>query len=214
LPISSQVVFGGTFDPIHRGHLEVIRGLRSELGLPVLVVPNGTPPHRHRPVASGAERLHMVQLALSELADSLVQVSDIEVRRPGPSYTADTLAELSAGDPERHLLLALGADAARSLPDWERPGRIAELARLVVFDRLGIDNRGPDVLAELRRLGWELAGAQAIQLTAPEVDASEIRWRLRHGDRCPEWLPDVVGDEIATRGLYGWHPRAKQSVMG
>ena len=156
----------------------------------------------------------MVRLALAELADPMVEASDVEVRRSGPSYTADTLAELSAGDPQRDLLLALGADAARSLPDWDRPGLITELARLVVFDRLGIENRGPDVLDQLRRLGWELAGARAIQLTAPELDASEIRWRLRHGDRCPEWLPDAVGEEIATTGLYGWHPRAQQSVMG
>lgn len=199
---------------MHRGHLEVIRGLRRELSLPVLVVPNGTPPHRSRPLANGQERLRMVQLALVELDDPLVAVSAVEVNRPGPSYTADTLAELAAADPGRDLLLALGADAARGLPEWERSSLIPELARLVVFDRLGIENRGPDVLAQLRRLGWNLPGALALHIAAPEVDASEIRWRLRQGDSCPEWLPAAVGIEIADRGLYGWHPRTKQSVMG
>ncbi len=199
---------------MHRGHLEVIRGLRRELDLPVLVVPNGEPPHRVLPVASGPERLLMVQLALAELDDPLVEASEVELNRLGPSYTADTLAELAAADPERELLLALGSDAARGLPDWERPGSVLGLARLVVFDRLGIENRGSDVLAQLRRLGWRLPGALAIHVAAPEVDASEIRWRLRQGDSCPEWLPAAVSDEIAGRGLYGWHPRTQQSVMG
>ncbi|MHB1526025.1 MAG: nicotinate (nicotinamide) nucleotide adenylyltransferase [Candidatus Dormibacteria bacterium] len=210
----SGVVFGGTFDPVHRGHLEVIRGLRRELGLPVLVVPNGNPPHRLPPLASGPERLLMVQLALAELEDPLVETSEVELNRPGLSYTADTLAELAAADPERELLLALGSDAARGLPDWERPGLVLGRARLVVFDRLGTENRGSDVLTQLRRLGWPLPGAMAIHVAAPEVDSSEIRWRLRQGDSCPEWLPAVVSDEIAERGLYGWHPRTQRSVMG
>ena len=115
-----RVVFGGTFDPPHLGHMAVISGLRQKLGVPVLVVPNGRPPHREAPGASAQARLRLLRLAVAELGDPLVSVSDVEVRRGGPSYTADTLEQLQAEAPAAGLLIALGSDAAATLPEWER----------------------------------------------------------------------------------------------
>ncbi|MHB8554422.1 MAG: nicotinate-nicotinamide nucleotide adenylyltransferase [Candidatus Dormibacteria bacterium] len=204
----SGVVFGGTFDPVHRGHLEVIRGLRRELGLPVLVVPNGNPPHRLPPLASGPERLLMVQLALAELEDPLVETSEVELNRPGLSYTADTLAELAAADPERELLLALGSDAARGLPDWERPGLVLGRARLVVFDRLGTENRGSDVLTQLRRLGWPLPGAMSPRRRWTPVRSDGVCAKataVRSG--CRRWSVTRSPSVVSTAGTPGLSDR-------
>jgi nicotinate-nucleotide adenylyltransferase len=201
-----RVIFGGTFDPPHLGHLAVIAGLRKRLGLPVVVVPNGLPPHREAPGASGQDRLRLLRLAVAELHDPLVSVSDVEVRRPGPSYTADTLEELQAQAPEGRLVLALGSDAAASLPSWERAEVISQLARLVVFDRSGAPDRATSVIADLRQAGYLFPGALAVGVLAPELEASEIRDRLAAGADCSEQLAPAVEKEILRAGLYRYLP--------
>jgi nicotinate-nucleotide adenylyltransferase len=209
-----EVIFGGTFDPPHLGHMAVIQGLRSELQIPLIVIPNGNPPHRSRPTASPFDRLRMLQLSVEELGDPMVSVSDLEVTRPGPSYSADTIAELAALDPSRELLLALGADAASRLSSWERPELILESVRLVLFDRLGTSDKGEEVIANLGRLGWRVEGARVLEISAPEVEASEVRRRLSQGDPCPEWLSPAVALDIAARGLYGWPKGRSEAGMG
>lgn len=200
------VIFGGTFDPPHLGHMAVISGLRERLSLPVVAIPNGQPPHREPPVASPEERLHLVRLAVAALGDPLVTVSDVEVRRGGPSYTADTLEELHREVHGVRLLLALGSDAAASLPDWERAQVIAQLARLVVFDRSGTAERATSVIAELREAGYLLPDALAIGVMAPELEASDIRDRLAEGADCSAQLAPPVWREIRRVGLYGAAP--------
>ncbi|HVD04330.1 MAG TPA: nicotinate (nicotinamide) nucleotide adenylyltransferase [Candidatus Dormibacteraeota bacterium] len=197
------VVFGGTFDPPHKGHMAVVSGLRDELDVPVLVVPNGAPPHRGGPVAPAACRLEMLELAVFELGDPQVSVSDMEVRREGPSFTADTLQELVQQNPGTRLLLALGSDAAESLPSWERPEQVLLLATLIVFDRLGADRRAIAVLAALEGAGFRVGGARALELDAPEIEASEIRGRLAAGENCTPYLSAPVLELILSRGLYG-----------
>ena len=196
------VVFGGTFDPPHLGHQEVIVGLRSNLRLPLLVVPNGHPAHRRTPSASPEDRLRMTQLMVQGVGDPLVSVSDLEVRRPGPSYTADTLARLAADEPERPLLLALGSDAARGLWRWHRPDRVAALARLVVFDRPGARIGAQAAVEELRGHGWLGPGPEQVSLAAPEVESSRVRARLRRGEKADGLLADPVLRYIRERGLY------------
>jgi nicotinate-nucleotide adenylyltransferase len=208
------VIFGGTFDPPHLGHTAVISGLRRALGLPVLVIPNGRPPHRPEPGADAPCRLHLVRLAVAELDDPMVMVSDLEVRRPGPSFTVDTLAELKAEDQERGILLALGSDAALSLPQWERADLVVSLAQLVVFDRLGAEQRANRVIEELRRSGLPVEGAEAVEIEAPEIEASEIRPLLEIGDSCPGQLSPAVLAEIRSAGLYGAHVGGSRSPHG
>ncbi len=197
------VVFGGTFDPPHLGHTAVISGLRRALLMPVLVIPNGRPPHRAEPGADASHRLQLVRLAVAELEDPQVTVSDLEVSRPGLSYTADTLADLRAEDEGRGLMLALGSDAALSLPQWERADLVVSLAQLVVFDRLGAEQRAGRVIDELRRSGLQMEGAEAVEIEAPEIEASEIRQRLAAGDPCSGQLSPGVLAEIRSAGLYG-----------
>ncbi len=196
------VVFGGTFDPPHLGHQQVIVGLRSTLRLPLMVIPNGHPVHRRTPGASPEDRLRMAQLMVQEVGDPLVSVSDVEVGRPGPSYTSDTLARLLDGDPERTLLLAVGSDAARSLWRWHRPDLVAELARLVVFDRPGARIGAGAAVEELKGHGWLGREPELVSLTAPEVEASRVRARLRRGEVAEGLLAAPVLRYIRERGLY------------
>ncbi len=209
-----RVVFGGTFDPPHLGHMAVISGLRQKLGVPVLVVPNGRPPHREAPGASAQARLRLLRLAVAELGDPLVSVSDVEVRRGGPSYTADTLEQLQAEAPAAGLLIALGSDAAATLPEWERVDVVLRLARLVVFDRSGVEQRAAGVISDLRLAGYPLLDALAVEVMAPELEASEIRERLVAGSDCSEQLARAVWSEIRREGLYRHGPGAVETDSG
>ncbi|MGA9776153.1 MAG: nicotinate (nicotinamide) nucleotide adenylyltransferase [Candidatus Dormiibacterota bacterium] len=196
------VVFGGTFDPPHLGHLAVIRGLRAGLGRPVLVVPNGRPAHRRAPTASPADRLRMATILVEGLGDPEVSVSDLEVTRSGPSYTADTLEQLRAADPGRPLILALGADAARGLPRWHRPERVQELAQLLVFDRPGARIGAGEVVAGLLPSRPTGKGPLVLALSAPRIEARHIRAELRRGADCEGLLPGPVLTYIRQRHLY------------
>lgn len=198
----TRVVFGGTFDPPHLGHEAVIRGLRAELALQVLVVPNGRPAHRRRPQASAEDRLRMLGLLVRELQDPGVEVCDFEVSRPGPSYTADTLALLRDAHKGDDFLLALGTDAALGLPRWHRPELVLGLARLLIFDRPGEEVLANQALDRLRSLGWRLDGAQALTIQSRPLDASRVRSRLRHGLPCSAYLPPAVLEYIRAHHLY------------
>ena len=129
-------VYGGTFNPIHRGHLTAARAAADALGLEkVLLIPDNLPPHKALPAgsATGEDRLAMCRLTAGEVPG--MEVLDLELRRSGPSYTSDTLAELHAQYPDDELWLLVGSDMFLSLQEWHEPERILSLAGIAAFHR-------------------------------------------------------------------------------
>ena len=198
----NTILFGGTFDPPHLGHLSVIRGLRRQTGLPILVVPTGAPGHRPPPQASPSERAEMVELAIRALDDPLVTVSRHEAEQSQLCFTVDTVEWLRSRQPELSVVLALGSDVAATLLSWKQVSRLLAQVRLLVFERPGAGEPGESTLAELRRRQLPLAGAEVISISAPVVDATSIREKLAKRESCAELLPPGVEEYIRSHCLY------------
>ncbi|MCH7788824.1 MAG: nicotinate (nicotinamide) nucleotide adenylyltransferase [Acidobacteria bacterium] len=187
-------LFGGTFDPPHVGHLAAARAAVEGFDLEaVRFVVAGDPWQKTRfeAVTEARHRQEMTQLAIEGVPD--FQVDDLEVRRRGPSYTADTLEELASQEPEVDWYLVIGSDSAAGLDTWERREIVAELATIVVVARPGSEQA---VVQE----GWELR-----TVTSPLVDlsSSQLRNQIKLG-RSVRWLvPDPVIAYVAEVGLYG-----------
>jgi nicotinate-nucleotide adenylyltransferase len=186
-------ILGGTFDPIHNGHVELAREVRAALGLAaVRLIPAGDPPHRAAPVATAAHRIEMVELAIEGIAG--LEIDAREIDRPGRSYTVETLESLRAEAPERPLALIVGADAFIGLPTWHRWRDLFALAHIVVVARPGvaIDDAMPAAVAEewMRRrtddpgaLAKSPAGHIFVQAITPHpISASSIRTALVDGN--------------------------------
>ena len=205
-------IFGGTFDPIHYGHLrtafEMLQALRFA---EVRFIPCGDPPHRGETFASARDRLGMVRAAVGEQAGFVVD--DREVKRDGPSYTIDTLNALREEFPDRSLGLILGMDAFLGLPRWHRWSEILGVAHIVVAHRPGW--RAPDIgpLGQLINEHGTLrvddlhASTQGCihihAVTQLEISSTEIRELIDAG-RDPRFLmPDAVRDVIAASECYG-----------
>ena len=189
-------VLGGTFDPVHRGHLALARAARDELALDgVLFVPAGQPWRKAgRIVAAAEDRLAMLRLALE--GEAAFRVETLELDRPGPSYTADTLEALRAVRPEDELYCIAGEDALADLPNWVRPERILELATLAVARREDAAAAAAERLPGLpERLVW-------LKMPPVAVSATEIRDRVRRGLPVAELVPPAVAAYIRERGLY------------
>jgi nicotinate-nucleotide adenylyltransferase len=186
-------VFGGTFDPPHVGHLVAAVNVRHELSLDrVLLVVAHDPWQKSgaREVSPAADRLALVEAAVGDVEG--IEASDVELRRGGVSYTADTLAELRGEDPSRELFLVLGSDAAVGLPTWERVDEVRAVATVVVVARPGAASAPP-----LPAFDW-------VQVVTPrlEVSSTDLRERVRDGRPLDYLLPPAVIDCIAARGLY------------
>ena len=186
-------VLGGTFDPIHIGHLVAGVNVRHELALDVVlfVVAHNPWQKADRDVTQPSDRLSMVEAAVAGV-DGL-EASSIEIDRGGVSYSADTLAALHATHPGDELFLILGTDAAAGLPTWERVDEVRRLATLVVVRRPGSEELMPPD-------GWRYA-----QVEAPRLEVSSTDLRARFSDGRPlDWLvPDAVVRLARDRGLYG-----------
>ncbi|MCZ6499476.1 MAG: nicotinate-nucleotide adenylyltransferase [Gammaproteobacteria bacterium] len=204
-------IFGGTFDPIHYGHLrtafELVEALRlTELRFMLC----GVPPHREAPVASAEDRLAMVRAA-TEAQHGFV-VDDREIQREGPSYSVDTLSELRAEFPDRSLCLIVGMDVFLSLPKWYQWREILHLAHVVVAHRPGWRAPGLGPLGELladrgtARVGElhdSLAGSIFIHaVTQLEISSSGIRTLVAGGADPRFLMPDAVRQLIADTGCY------------
>jgi len=208
-------LLGGTFDPIHRGHLAAARAAQVALALDrVRFIPAARPAHRaDPPLAPNAHRLEMVRRAVEEVPGW--EVSDVELRRPGPSYTIDTLREMhEEGFRPTQIFFITGADAFAEIATWHRYPEVLDAAQFVVVSRPGTS------LASLRRrvpaLGERLiepAGAgrpagtatpRVILVTAdtPDVSSTEVRRRASRGEALDDLVPPAVAAYIAQEGLY------------
>lgn len=204
-------VFGGTFDPIHYGHLRTAFELWQELHLTeVRFMPTGSPPHRDQPFASPELRLKMVQAAVA--AEPAFVVDDREVRRSGLSYSVDTLTELRAEFPDRSLCLLLGMDAFLGLPNWHRWRELLSLTHIVVAHRPGwkAPTSGPlgEVMVDhgtgsVRDLHDRPAGRIYIHaVTQLEISSTELRQIIETG-RDPRYLvPESVREIIRETRSY------------
>jgi nicotinate-nucleotide adenylyltransferase len=214
--LSPLAILGGTFDPVHFGHLGLASEVRDALALDgVRLVPSADPPHRHPPRASAADRVAMLRLAVADAPGLTVDTR--EITRGGKSYTVDTLADLRAEMPARPLVLLVGADAFHGFPGWHRWRTLFDLAHIVVVPRPGVGlERGlsPELLAawQQRRvddpqlLRERPAGTIYVQpVTAQPISSSFIRSRLAAGAPSVEiagLLPASVLAYIESHRLY------------
>ncbi|MEO6796156.1 MAG: nicotinate-nucleotide adenylyltransferase [Candidatus Dormibacter sp.] len=191
-------ILGGTFDPVHRGHLSAATQLKSRAGLDeVWLMPNAQPPHRARPpLAPAADRLRMVQLAVAALEG--ISASSLEVERGGVSYTIDTVRQLRHNEPLRAFTLLLGSDAALQIRTWHACETLLDEASFTIFSR-------PDVsmeAGELERLGFPPRRTQLVTLRTPPISARMVRERLAQGRPVDAFLVPAVATYIHERGLY------------
>jgi nicotinate-nucleotide adenylyltransferase len=216
--VPRTAVFGGSFNPIHFGHLLLADDLLEILSLDrVLFVPAKHPPHKDPSrLAAPQERLAMVRLATE--GHRGFEVSDMELARPGPSFTVDTLAALAR--PDETLFLVVGSETFLDLLSWRAPRRVAQLARLVIVPRVGspFDTESEIAQKVLREIGVEggfttvedgrvpARGVIVSRAASMPISASELRRRVREGRSLAFRLPPAVADYIRARGLYRESP--------
>ena len=200
-------VFGGSFDPVHIGHLVAAECCREQARLDrVLFVPAAIPPHKQsRELAGAAHRVEMLALATGGNPGFAVWTGEID--RGGVSYTVDSLERLTRLHPGDDLILLLGPDALTEFPTWREPGRIAALARLVAMEREGLDAIAASIArAELERIlgadGWRRLVQERVRLPAIGVRASDLRGELAAGRSIRYRTPRSVEAYIAAHGLY------------
>lgn len=210
-PGEPMALFGGTFDPVHYGHLRCADEVRRKLGLNNLyLLPAGTPPHRDTPSATVEQRLEMLQLARLEFPKLLID--DRETRRSGPSYMVDTLTEMRSSLENRPLLLSIGQDAANLLHTWFQWERLFELAHIVILTRPGTPSKYPPELANQVQLRsgsdmQELIKTEAgkvlhLEVESIDVSATGIKRILRSGGSPESMLPAAVLEYINKNRLY------------
>lgn len=204
-PNIETLIFGGTFDPIHHGHLIVARHVAEALSINrVLLVPAAANPLKGHAIATGPQRLEMARLATA--GDALFEVSDVEVTRQPPSYTIDTIQTLQRQGIERPGLL-IGADSIDELPQWHRVGELLQAVQLVVVPRPPRDPQA--VRQQLQALARQLPSTPqtppaATVIAGPmvEISATNIRKRAQNGRPIRYLVPESVAEFIKSNELY------------
>jgi nicotinate-nucleotide adenylyltransferase len=195
--MDSTLCFGGSFNPIHNGHLTCARTVAGKLNLrKVLLIPSGCPPHKPEAaeLADAIDRLGMCRIVAHE--DPLFRVTDLEIRRPGPSYTLDTVQQLrDSGLKDIHWLI--GADMLNFLPKWHRPLELLAEVNFVVIARPGFTFDWDALPAEFQVLRDHVVEAPLI-----DVSATEIRRRVREGEPIDAMVPASVARYIEAHRLY------------
>jgi nicotinate-nucleotide adenylyltransferase len=188
-------VFGGTFDPIHVGHLVAAVNAKDALHLDrVLLVVANVPWQKadERPVSSAEDRLALVEAAVGDVTG--LEASRLEIDRGGESFTADTLVDLHDRNPEDELFLIVGWDVAGDLATWDRHEDIQKLATLVVVNRPGVGHP----------IGLDDRGWQVVEVTVPnlEISSTDLRARAAHGRPLDYLVPEAAVRCIRARGMY------------
>jgi nicotinate-nucleotide adenylyltransferase len=212
---------GGTFNPIHNGHLAIARQAREALTLDrVVLIPTGDPPHKpNERLAAAKDRYEMVRLAIA--SDPLLSISDVEVRRPGKSYTIDTIRLLQQEyGPRTRLLFLIGLDAFLDFPTWRAPETLLTLCSFVVLSRPGLSFQALSALPLIPRIPQaslvELDAGRTLRLDVSlsqqtltclrlppsDVSASDIRARFAQGAPTANLLPPVVESYILQHHIY------------
>ena len=195
-------IYGGAFNPIHNGHLHIVRDFIRALGLDfVLLIPTGVSPHKAAAAqsASAEDRLAMCRLACAGLQK--IRVSDCEIRRKGKSYTADTITELKKQYPNDELFLLMGEDMFLTLGRWYRPETIFSLASVCTTPR------SPDGLDALRQKALEYTGqfqARCFLEHIPylPISSTQVRQAVARGEDVSGLVPQAVATYMKERGLY------------
>jgi len=206
-----MALFGGTFDPVHYGHLRCADEARQKLGLKDLyLLPAGNPPHRDAPQATAKQRLDMLQLACPEFPHLVVD--DREIRRDGPSYMVDTLQELRTGFQDRPILLLIGQDAANLLHTWFHWEQLFTFAHIVILTRPGADTQYIPKLAKqiqtraassVQELHRSKAGlVLPLEVESIDVSATGIKSMICAGRSPGAMLPAAVLEYINKNRLY------------
>lgn len=192
-------IFGGSFDPPHVGHSAVASDVADALDLDeVLWIPAGEPPHKTRDLTPSDTRLRMVRAAVA--SDDRFRVTEVEVRRDGPSYTADTLRTLRDGPlADARIYLIMGIDQYRDFPDWHRPDAIRRMATLAVMDRggEGVDEERADEDTDLVR----------VPVRRVDVSSTKVREMVGRGEDVATLVAPEVARIIEAEGLYRDDPR-------
>ncbi len=213
-------IFGGTFDPVHYGHLRAaLEALESLKLRDFRLLPAGTPPHRANTFASAEHRLAMLNLALSRYPE--LQVDDREVRRVGSSFMVDTLKEIRAEEGEAPILLMIGQDAANVLDQWHEWEALFDLAHLVIMRRPEskhiysgalFEQVQPRLVSDPEQLRDSPAGLiLPLEVTQLAISSTEIRRQIQAGLSPRFLLPDPVIDYILEKGLY---QQSRDQVQG
>lgn len=217
-----RIHYGGTFDPVHLGHLAIARAARDQLQVAVRLLPAADPPHRQAPGANAAQRAEMLALAIGDEPGLLLDRRELEraQRQPAtPSYTVDTLRELRAElGPRQPIAWLVGADSLLALPSWHEWGALFELAHFIVADRPGsplADTLDP-VLAKALEGRWAsheralftAPAGRLLRLQAPlrEESATAVRAQIQADGPWQALLPAPVADYILGHRLYGATP--------
>ena len=193
-------IYGGSFDPIHRGHVAAAEAVLQRRALDrVIVVPAGAPPHKPDGCrATFADRVAMARLAVASVHG--LEVLDIEGHREGPSYSVDTLRELRLLNPEDQFEMLVGADMLADLPHWKDPDEILALTDIVAFARPG------EGLSDARAAFDDCFGPghlHIVEIPAIRASSTEIRAALSRGEKPADLLPEGVLPYIRERRLYG-----------
>jgi len=207
-------IYGGTFDPIHNGHLRIATAILQALNLQgVQFIPNNYPIHRDIPVADAQDRLAMLQIATKN--NPAFFVNNIELNRAGPSYTIDTLKQLRKENPSQTLCLLIGEDAFAKINQWHEWESLTDLAHLIIFNRPGVKRPyAPEIesllqarktknIADLRQ---QDAGFIMQNISDPiDLSATQVREKLKAGKDVLPDIPEEVYDYIKNHQLYSSH---------
>ena len=188
-------LYGGTFDPVHLGHLRAAENAREAMSLDLVAfLPAAVPPHRGAPLSPAADRLEMARLATA--SHPRFEAWDAELRRPGPSYTVETVSSLLCERPGDSFVLVVGADTWPEIATWREPERLLSLVEVAVVDRPGYPTEEPVAPFPGAR------GVRRAEGPSLPVSATAIRERARQGRSVRYLVPDAVADYIVARRLY------------